>query len=354
MVERSDKEDEEEDEDEEIMLGLTLGEIMLIGNGLASFSLSFMSLVSRSANLPYPPGKSFYSHTRTQFDQSPSSVSFLYDFLLQIFRDSAHTRGGMLVFESLLALFCAGMFIFMLEMSRKHNVQHIGNKTCLWAFALMPVCAQFLGVGTVFALSTAWLSKNQRKLRERNTNLDFGKTLVAVSTLGAFSALQYLMFSEGKLDETWLVWFLVLVPLVPALAFIIDKVPVNDESKPMQLVCGFLAIGGFLLVGTFGVTIHTRGFSQFENEMREDGGQKVVDLIVKDCLSNAPSRFVFAQFVHLCVSSITYSRMKMRHSDGQAGLGLILFMTSLVGPTGSFSLLAAHNEFRLLKQRKLL
>ncbi|KAH9247336.1 hypothetical protein BASA81_015053 [Batrachochytrium salamandrivorans] len=342
------KVEEDLEEEEEVMLGLTLGEMMLIGNGIASGCLSFMSLLARSDNLPYPKGQSFVTYSQNQFANS-SLLDFATGVADLFFVEASNSRGGKLVFESLFALCCCGVFAFQLEMSRAHNVQFIGNLACWVAFALMPVCSQVLGVGLVFPLAVAWLLKSQRRIpnKLRSSELDVNKVLAGFCGSMSLVLLQFGMFSSGELDRRFLLPFL-LVPLLPSLLvpFLARGIP-NHNS---QLAAGVLAMAGFLIIGTFGVSIHTNGFGQFEQEMKTEGGQKVVDMIVKNCLSNAPSRFLFVDFVHLCVSVITFAMMTMR---GSGGLGLILLVTTVVGPTGSFALLAAHHEFRLMKEKKL-
>lgn len=343
------KVEEDVGEEEEVLLGLTLGEMMLIGNGLASGCLSFMSLLARSDNLPYPSGQSFVAHSQAQFANSTwlGAATGMADLF---FVEASNSRGGKLVFESLFALYGCAAFAFQLEMSRAHNVESIGNVACWVAFALMPVCSQLLGVGLVFPLAVAWLIRHQRQTPNKlptSSELDVNKVAAGFCSSMLLVSLQFGMFSSGELDPRFLTPFLV-APLLPSLVvpFLARGIP-NHSS---QLAAGVLAMAGFLILGTFGVSIHTNGFGQFEQEMKDEGGQKVVDMIVKNCLSNAPSRFLFVDFVHLCVSVITFAMMTMR---GSGGLGLILLVTTVVGPTGSFALLAAHHEFRLMKDKKL-
>ena len=348
----------------------TLPEILIGANGVACLSLAFMSFFGR--NPARYGGLSFYDSCVKDFEANTDSklsymnfASFLLVAIERFFNETTSTVGGSLVFYSLLVLFAGIILSVQLELNRHGVLNSVGRKGGLIA-ATFPLFAQVIGPATAFSFLLFWfwrakrIHAGPRPARDAPMNeVDLRKNVLAIITclsiLGLVFGMRYAETSSGVVPDHLtlpLILLLLLVPVIPSLpqAFFLQQ-PSSQHSKPTRRIIGVATIATFLLVGAAGMSVHSHGFSKYDFLLKSKGGQAVADAIVQDSLSAAPARFMFVQFVHLMIASLMFC---MTETKGTGGAGLIIFVTTLVGPAGAFGLIAAHHEFQKMKDDGLI
>jgi len=364
--------DGEDDPDKPLIVwGYTLSEVLLICNALAGFALAYMALFGR--NPQRYNGISFVDSCLSEFfpDEtsifpavlSPPTLASLISYVLtRFFNESASTIGGSVVMDSLFALYAAITLHALLEASRRNVVTVYGLTGKILA-ALFPMLCQMIGICVIYPVFMAWMwSKRRGSVKQEKVDgmpmndVDPRRVFLACLTALSIIGLHVLFLNGGsreiphKFEPFQVIGFLT-IPMIPAFFIIFLPSLPPAKSRQTRLFSGVASLFTFLIIGAAGFAVHSAGFSHYEKDMKASGGQNVVQLISKDALSSAPSRFLFVEFVHLELSCILTIAMDMQ---GTGGMGLIMFVTALVGPAGSFALLAAHHEFRLMREDKLI
>lgn len=178
-----------------------------------------------------------------------------------------------------------------------------------------------------------------------------GALLLIWHEVGLFENCESMENSGFK--EPWGLSVFLIGPVVPMIVVwgISGKGEEVRPERAARLAAGVASVVMFLVIGAVGFAWHTRAFTNVQSLVKTEGSEVMVEAILKDVLSTSASRYLFVDYVHTVISFIIFS---MHEMQGTGGMALIGFVASLVGPTGAFALLAAHHEFRILKEERLI
>ena len=362
MTDASAEDEEEEDETQRFTVwGYTFSEILALTNALIAFCLAFMSLLGKSPTRY--GGKSFVDSCSSEYHPDVQQQPYVAYVMQRFFDDCVSTLGGSIILDNLVVLSAGVKLNALIESSRRNVAQSFGNTGKIVA-ALFPLCSQVVGICVTYPLFLFWMWSTRRQQGHASSNnnnnkansplydVDSRKVMLACLSSLLSLVLQFTFLKTGNrpVGYTFPLFDLSLwlcVPMIPPLFFLLFPTVPKSSTKTVRQLCGIMIIASYLIVGALGFAVHSLGFSNIESILKARGGQTLTDAIIKDALSTAPSRFIFVSFVHLIFSCALFCT---HETQGTGGPFLILFVTSLVGPAGSFGLLAAHHEFTLMRE----
>ena len=374
--------DEQADEDEQrerdkAWWRLATAEALMVADAAAAGVLAYVSVAAPQARWD---GASWLGKTLVREDGSVKGV-------LKAFVDEAVKRVGQAaVMDTFVLLLAAALLTAMVESGRRGapvsgGAEARSGAIPLVVVALLPGLCQFLGAGVVFPLFAALLLRRSRLnpppaavyvRRDRDAPRFARFDVNPLHVLGGVSTALLLaktFFDMRMSAKAWpggpvdadAVHRFFLLPLIPALVSMVavaltsareSDMPRRSEAVDVATHAAVIVV--FMVLGALSFSLHTEDFSMLEDAVIKKGGSKsltqennVMQMLVKDVLSEPPSRFLFTNLVHLGIACALLCAVEL--SRGHSYNMLVFVAISLVGPTGSYCLLAAVHEYNLMR-----